>query len=549
MHFTFSHGIACLALSLICVVACADEPAKPRLAQTPPMGWNSWEAFRREVSEDGIKAQADLMVSTGLLDAGYNYLVIDGGWKPGSRDPSGNLIPDPQKFPHGMKVLADYVHSKGLKFGLHQPAGIHDCPKLSPGSQGFEERDAAVFIQWGVDFIKYDRCDYLHAKDTTSGAPDFDRIVIRQGDKEIFSTEAEAVQNKLRGLARVEFRKNCSGGRCVSAIGYDNGALTIPDITVPSAGKYTLELHISYPYFAMMNFKTVTFFVTANDSPPQRVELPYNMAQQQYTLGKATVEVELNAGKNSITLDNPLSKEEEVRQSYLKMAHALERSERPIMLSVCTVARPWLWAEPIAHLYRCEHDVIDRWSGAGGAILPILDLHIDLLDTARVEFWADPDMLEVGRKGRTDQPSIQTQKMSETEYRAQFSLWSIMNAPLFISMDLRALDETGKKILLNKDVIAVNQDPLGSPCRCVRSMGAQQVFVKQVTDGLAVAILNRSEKSARVRVSAAEVGRSNAPFAARDLWTGETSHITDGVIDIEVQSHAVTMLRLVDEKN
>jgi alpha-galactosidase len=508
------------------------------------MGWNSWEAFRREVSDDGIKAQADLMVSTGLLDAGYNYLVIDGGWKPGSRAPNGDLIPDPQKFPHGMKVVADYVHSKGLKFGLHQPAGIHDCPKLSPGSQGFEERDAATFIQWGVDFIKYDRCDYLHAKDTTNGAPDFDCIVIRQGGKEIFTSEAEAIQNKLRGLARVEFRKDCSGGRCVSAIGYDNGAVTIPDITVPSAGKYTLELQFSYPYFAMMNFKTVTFFVTVNDASPQRVEVPYNMAKQVYMIGKASVEVELKEGKNSITLDNPLSKEEEVRQSYLKMAHALERSDRPIMLSVCTVARPWLWAEPIAHLYRCEHDVIDRWSGAGGAIMPILDLHIDLLDTGGVGFWPDPDMLEVGRKGRTDQPNIQTPKMTDAEYRAQFSLWSIMNAPLFISMDLRSLDDAGKKILLNKDVIAVNQDPLGSPCRCVRELGEQQMFVKQLSDGYAIVLLNRGGTPAKVQVTCAALGISGNDWNARDLWSGEKTQITDGVIDTSVETHGVVMLRL-----
>jgi alpha-galactosidase len=90
------------------------------LAATPPMGRNSWEAFRREVSDDGIKAQADLMVSTGLLDAGYNYLVIDGGWKPGSRAPNGDLIADPQKFPHGaaiVRLCSASVPSRGLGCG------------------------------------------------------------------------------------------------------------------------------------------------------------------------------------------------------------------------------------------------------------------------------------------------------------------------------------------------------------------------------------------------------------------------------------------------
>lgn len=507
------------------------------------MGWNSWEAFRRDFDEDVIKAEADALVSSGLRDAGYNYFVIDGGWKPGSRDADNKLIPDPKKFPHGMKAVADYVHSKGLKFGLHQPAGIHDCPKLSPGSQGFEEPDAALFIQWGVDFIKYDRCDYLHAKDTTSGAPDFDRIVIREADKELFSTEAEASQNKLRGLARVEHRSGCSGGRCVSAIGYDNGAIAIPDVSVPTAGKYSVDLYICYPYFGMERYSTVTFFVAANDSPRRRVELPYEMAQR-YTIGKATVELELKQGTNVITLDNPSSQEEEMRQSYLKMARGLQRSERPIMLSICGVPRPWLWTESIAHLYRCETDVTDRFTGANGAILPILDRHIDLLDCSAVGFWPDPDMLEVGKKGRIDRPDRRQPRMSDAEYRAQFSLWSIMNAPLFISMDLRDIDDATKKILLNKDAIAINQDPLASPCRSIRSIGDEQIFIKPLIDGFALAFLNRGSNPAHFRTITADLGLPTATWTARNLWTGEISQIADGVIESDIEPHAVTMLRL-----
>src|SRR5690242_2625811 len=105
---------ACLASST--ALRAAEPPVKPRLAATPPMGWNSWEAFRREFDEDAIKAQADALVSSGLRDAGYVFFVIDGGWKPGSRAADGTLIEDPNKFPHGMKAVADYVHSKGLKF-------------------------------------------------------------------------------------------------------------------------------------------------------------------------------------------------------------------------------------------------------------------------------------------------------------------------------------------------------------------------------------------------------------------------------------------------
>jgi alpha-galactosidase len=542
--------LAAMAIELACTGARAAQPAstepaplKSRLAATPPMGWNSWEAFRRDFDQDIIKSEADSMVSSGLRDAGYTYFVIDGGWKPAARASDGTLIPDPKKFPHGMKAVADYVHSKGLKFGLHQPAGIHDCPRLSPGSQGYEEQDAAEFIKWGVDFIKYDRCDYVYGKGSTTGSPDFDRIVVRQGDKEIFSTEAEAIQNQLRGLARIERREGCSSGRCVSAIGIGHGAIEIPDVTAPKDGTYDLDLYISYPYFGMQRFRSVTFFVTVDDSPPQRINLPYKM-DQRYTTGKTTIRIKLKKGTNSITLDNPPSQEEEIRQSYLKMANALNRSGRPIMFSVCSVPRPWLWSEPIAHLYRCETDVTDRWTGGPGAILPILDRHVHLLDDSAVEFWPDPDMLEVGKKGRIDRPDVRMPKLTDNQYRAQFSLWSIMNAPLFISMDLREIDDATRKILLNREVIAVNQDPLGSPCRCVRSDANILILAKPLADGgVAVVFLNRGSGPADIDISATDLGIKTSTAEARDLWTGQTSQMEDGIVKAHVASNAVAMLR------
>ena len=536
------------------IVRAETPPAKPRLAETPPMGWNSWEAFRRDFDEDVIKAEVDAMVASGLRDAGYSYFVIDGGWKPASRDAEGNLICDPKKFPHGMKAIADYVHARGLKFGLHQPAGMHDCPKLSPGSQGHEEADAAVLASWDVDFVKYDQCDYVHPPNATTGAPDFDRFVLRQDKNTVFSTEAEAVQNHLTGLARVEHRAGCSGGRVVSAIGYDKGALIIPDLTAPAAGRYSLDVYFFYPFFGwnMDQFKTVTFFVAVNDAPaPQRVEVPFNR-DQRYTSGMVTVEVELKQGVNRITLDNPLSKEENVRQSYVKMANALNGTGRPIVFSISGAARPWLWAEPIAHLYRCEADIVDRWSGGtGSTITAVVDHHLHLLDYAAVEFWPDPDMLEVGRKGRVDRPERRKPAMSDAEYRAQFSLWCIMNAPLFISMDLREIEDATKKILLNRDVIAVNQDPLASPCRCVRSAGEVQIFVKPLSDGQAVAILNRGADATDVSLSAAELelAGKGGNWTGQNLWTGESvSLATTAPLTAHVESHAVAMFKVTKPK-
>ncbi len=127
------------------------------LAQTPPMGWNSWNTFGHLINEQVIREIADAMVDLGLRDAGYEYVVIDDCWSLNERDENDRLVPDPEKFPSGMKALSDYVHSKGLKFGMYSCAGCMTCARR-PGSFDHEYLDAQTFADWGVDFLKYDFC-------------------------------------------------------------------------------------------------------------------------------------------------------------------------------------------------------------------------------------------------------------------------------------------------------------------------------------------------------------------------------------------------------
>jgi alpha-galactosidase len=131
--------------------------AGPELALRPPMGWNSWNAFEKEIDEDKIKAIADAMVSSGMRDAGYTYLVIDDAWMASERDQDGRLAADPKKFPSGMEAIGDYIHSKGLKFGIYEDRGHLTCQQL-PGSFGHELIDMETFALWGVDYIKMDSC-------------------------------------------------------------------------------------------------------------------------------------------------------------------------------------------------------------------------------------------------------------------------------------------------------------------------------------------------------------------------------------------------------
>ncbi len=128
------------------------------LALTPPMGWNSWNHFKcDQVNEEVIRDMADAMVSSGMKDAGYEYIIIDDCWQIG-RDDDGVIIVDSVKFPSGIAALADYIHSKGLKFGIYSDAGTHTC-EGRPGSKGHEIQDALTYAAWGVDYLKYDWCN------------------------------------------------------------------------------------------------------------------------------------------------------------------------------------------------------------------------------------------------------------------------------------------------------------------------------------------------------------------------------------------------------
>ncbi len=128
------------------------------LALTPPMGWNSWNTFQANINEQLIKDTAKIIAESGLKDAGYQYVVIDDCWMTRERDANGQLVADPQKFPSGMKALADYIHGLGLKFGIYNDAGTRTCAGY-PGGRGHEYEDARLYASWGVDYVKYDWCN------------------------------------------------------------------------------------------------------------------------------------------------------------------------------------------------------------------------------------------------------------------------------------------------------------------------------------------------------------------------------------------------------
>jgi alpha-galactosidase len=384
--------VAMITVLVVLIVPSLLSAQDKGLALTPPMGWNSWNKFGCNVSEDMIRQMADGMVKSGMKDAGYQYVVIDDCWQV-ERDPSGNIVADAKRFPAGIKALADYVHSRGLKFGIYSDAGSMTCAKR-PGSWGHEYQDALQYAAWGVDYLKYDWC-------------------------------------------------------------------------------------------------------------------------------------------NTTTQD--------ARAAYALIRNALNATGRPIVLSICEwgTAKPWLWGEKAGgNLWRTTGDISDVWQGKDKdhlGVVDILDLQDGLQSYAGPGHWNDPDMLEVGNGG-----------MTTDEYRAHFSLWSILAAPLLAGNDLRDMKPEIHDILTNKEVIAVNQDALGSQGRRMRKDGDLEVWAKQMQDGSrSVVLLNRDTAEKEIGFSWEDIGYpGHVSASVRDLWRAKDWGQHKERFSTSVAPHSVVMLRV-----
>ena len=354
------------------------------LARTPPMGWNSWNHFGCNVSEQLIEEEADAIAASGMRDAGYRYVVIDDCWQV-ARDAQGAIVADSARFPHGVKALADYVHSKGLAFGIYTDAGTKTCQRR-PGTLGYEEQDARTYASWGVDYVKEDWCN-------------------------------------AAGLV----------------------------------------------------------------APTQ----------------------------------------------YAKFRDALAHAGRPIVFSICEWGsnQPWDWAPAVGNLWRTTDDIEDKWP----SMLSNLDQNGQHASAASPGAWNDPDMLEVGNGGMTDD-----------EYRAHFSLWAIMAAPLMAGHDVRTMSAATKEVLLNREVIAVDQDSLGKQGMLVSESAPElQVWSKPLSDGSrAVALLNRSATPAKITASLSRVGLRSDSATIRDLWAHADRGRVGRQYSVEVPAHAVVMVKM-----
>ena len=221
------------------------------------------------------------------------------------------------------------------------------------------------------------------------------------------------------------------------------------------------------------------------------------------------------------------------RAQYTEFRDALRAAGRPVVFSICEWGsnRPWEWAQGVGHLWRTTGDIGDRWS----SFIGILDRSAAHARAAGPGGWNDPDMLEVGNGG-----------MTAEEYRAHFSLWAIMAAPLIAGNDIRAMSDTTREILTNREVIAVDQDSLGVQGWLVSQPRPDlQVWVKPLRDGSrAVALFNRTEAPAEIAVGWSAIGLASGPASVRDLWAHRDLGSFAGRYAALVPSHGVVMVRI-----
>jgi alpha-galactosidase len=227
--------------------------------------------------------------------------------------------------------------------------------------------------------------------------------------------------------------------------------------------------------------------------------------------------------------------------SYTLMREALKASGRPILFSICEwgSTKPWLWAGPVGNMWRATGDIQDCWdckkTWGGNGVVQIMDLMDGIESYSGPGHWNDPDMLEVGNGG-----------MNKDEYRTHFSMWAMWSAPLLAGNDIASMSADTKEILMNKEVIAIDQDALGQQARRVKKVGDIEVWSKQLADGgRAVALVNRGAAATKGSVSWRDVGYPDALTASvRDLWAKKDVAKVKGEYSAEIPSHGVVMVTL-----
>lgn len=554
----------------------------------PAMGWNSWNAFGSGNTEALTKAMADKLVELGLSDLGYKYVVLDDGCYKSERE-NGKLANEPVKFSSGFKALSDYVHERGLKFGMYNDIGTNLCAGAAVGTCGFEKTDANSYLDWGVDFLKIDNCYYLWDNATFSNpenaryvfAPNIKGCEIMGGGK--FSVgEKSAYSDNCRGCKLTEASLTGRGASIkngyVTGIGTFDGTNTGTSPVGPMSGELVFEVDSD---------KAGTFDFTVNYATGRQngcgewlqiaVEnmsgieiffdnlLPSTPDSESFTTS-TPVKIKLEKGKNKIRLMNH-RRQENTLCSYAAMLIGLNEAKpgHDMLISLCEWGKtqPQNWGYKVGDSWRILNDITFRvgadgnpgfgaWTDPGTPSVTSQYNKAVVMDefSGLDKGWNDPDMLMIGMNGLTP-----------TMCKTHFTMWCMMNSPLMLGLDLRrvAKGDDFYNIISNRELIALNQDKLGIQAKriftTIQSSDAVtapdktyitdndrvDVLAKPLSDGsLALSFINVSEtKKEGVSIELSLIQKmlgkkmpagfdGAKKFCITDLWSGRQSESADG---------------------
>lgn len=532
----------------------------------PAMGWNSWNAFGSGNTEALTKAMADALVLLGLDKLGYKYIVLDDGcYKPERID--GKLSNEEKKFPSGFKALSDYVHEKGLKFGMYNDIGTNLCAGAAVGTCGHEKEDAKTYVDWGVDFLKVDNCYYLWDNATFSDpanakyvyAPNIKGIRIEGNG---VSDEYSAVEHGVIVGDRAEKTNEYvtkigtydGTGPEQTPVGMQSGELHF-EIDVPSDGEYNLSICYatgeeegvgSLLQVALKGRETLIFddCLTVTDD-------------KETFIWSSNITICLNKGKNTIRLMNH-RRQENTLGSYGTLLKELNdyAPDNDIIFSACEWGKtqPQNWAYKVADSWRILNDITfqvgaDGDPGNGKWNSDYTTSVIAQYNKAVImdEFsglskgWNDPDMLMIGMNG-----------LDTTMCKTHMTMWCMMNSPLMLGLDLRrvSVGDDFYNIISNKKVIDLNQDSLGVQAKRIYCSKAEvspdteyvidenrvDILAKPLSDGgVALSFINVSQNKmlgdfsvtkenilagVGEKMSQRELFETAAKYEVEDLWTG-----------------------------
>lgn len=522
-----------------------EEPYSNGTALTPPMGWSSWNTFRQNINDELILETAAAMKSSGLLEAGYQYINLDDCWQSSMRDKNGRLQGDLERFPDGIQRLISQVNQMGMKVGLYSSNGTLTCEDL-PASLGREELDAQTIAEWGCEFFKYDFC---HHKLISGEAPVIEALQISApGSKAQLTLYPEDAQ--LTGRAKILNIKKLPSGKGIGLLNHAAGtAVFRPVINTP--GEYVLTLLI----YKQLTVREQYVQVIVNG---ELYEVFTPTAKGFTPTGRVQTMIRLKEGENEIVLKNPVvTPADSSYIQYRRMGNALKAAskkvsfekgtkEKPILFSICEwgMAFPWHWGSRAGNMWRTTPDISATWR----SINMIYQHNIRLYRHAAPGAWNDPDMLEVGNG-----------KLTQEENKTHFSLWCMMAAPLILGNDLRLLVGTdGKpiesnpvlKTVTNRRLIAIDQDPLGKPAKRIKKLQGIDIIARPLANGdAALCLYNPGTRVKGVSFDISDIlGDEYLDFAPaasyrlHELWSDE--HFNAKTISASLQKHDCRVYRI-----